>query len=209
MPGCFFSHACEPTRPCSSAAKRITTIERFGLAPAILIRRSASMPGAKPDPSSTPPVAPLKQSKCPPMTMYSSGELRAADRGDHVVVLDRAHLEPVADVELELDRLALLDQGLDLVVLGVEQLDVRQDRQLVPRCGVAVEDADWRQAQAGHGAEGSSGRLGPLDGPERARLHQRARQRRDELRSRRTRASRAGRRERTRCCRRRSAPTCP
>ncbi len=73
MSGCFFSHACEPTSPCSSAANRMMTIERFGLPPAALMSRSASMPGANPDPSSTPPVAALKQSKCPPMTMYSSG----------------------------------------------------------------------------------------------------------------------------------------
>src|SRR5450756_1730556 len=51
--GCFFSHACEPTRPFSSAANRIITIERLGFAPAALIRRTASMPGANPEPSST------------------------------------------------------------------------------------------------------------------------------------------------------------
>ena len=58
---------------CSSAANRMTMIDRFGWPPAALIRRIASMLGAKPLPSSTPPVAPLKQSKCPPMTTYSSG----------------------------------------------------------------------------------------------------------------------------------------
>jgi hypothetical protein len=73
IPGCFFSQPWDPTRPCSSAANRTTTIERFGLPPAALTRRSASIPGAKPDPSSMPPVAPLKQSKWPPITMYSSG----------------------------------------------------------------------------------------------------------------------------------------
>lgn len=40
---------------------------------------------------------------------------RALDGRDDVVVLDRPHLEPVADVELELDRLALLDHRLDSV----------------------------------------------------------------------------------------------
>ena len=71
--GCFFSQACDPTRPCSSAAKAMNTIERFGFAPAAAMRRIASIPGAKPDPSSTPPVPPVNASKWPPMTMYSSG----------------------------------------------------------------------------------------------------------------------------------------
>ncbi len=71
--GCCFSQACDPTRPCSSAAKPIKMIERFGFAPAVAMRRIASMVGANPDPSSTPPVPPVNESKWPPMTMYSSG----------------------------------------------------------------------------------------------------------------------------------------
>ncbi len=71
--GCFFSQACDPTRPCSSAAKAMKMIERFGFAPAAATRRIASIPGANPDPSSTPPVPPENASKWPPMTMYSSG----------------------------------------------------------------------------------------------------------------------------------------
>ena len=49
--GCFFSQACDPTRPCSSAAKAMKTIERFGFAPVAAMRRIASIPGANPDPS--------------------------------------------------------------------------------------------------------------------------------------------------------------
>ena len=83
------------------------------------------------------------------------GILPPAERGHDAVVLDRAHLEPIPDVELELRLLALLDQGFDLVVLIFGQLDVGQLRQLVPRLDEAVHDAE----RLG---------LGRLDGAQRA-----------------------------------------
>jgi hypothetical protein len=67
------------------------------------------------------------------------GEFRPLEGGDHVMVFDRSHFEPVPDVELELDRLALLGQGLDLLVLVLGQLDVGQDRELVPGLDEPVE----------------------------------------------------------------------
>ena len=67
------------------------------------------------------------------------GEFGAAEGRDDAVVLDRPHLEPVPDVELELDRLALLDQALDLFPLAFGQLDIGQHRKLVPGCDVPVQ----------------------------------------------------------------------
>ena len=67
------NQSCDPTSPFSSAAKRIMAIERFGAPPASLMRRMASIPGETPDISSTPPVPPSKESKCPPRITYSSG----------------------------------------------------------------------------------------------------------------------------------------
>ena len=104
---------------------------------------------------------------------------RAAQRGHDVVVLDRAHLEPVADVELELDGLVLRDQRRDLFELGVEQLDVGQHRQPVPRRGVAVEQAE-RRLRVVVRLRGR-GRRRRLDRPERASIDQGLGKRRNQV----------------------------
>ena len=142
--GCFFSHACEPTRPFSSAANAMKTIERFGFAPDAAIRRMASMPGANPDPSSTPPVALLNASKCPPMTMYSSGYVVPRSVATTLWYLIGPILNQLRMSNSRTTGSFLSDQRLDLVPLLVEQLDVGQHRQLVPRRRVAVERAEGR-----------------------------------------------------------------
>ena len=115
--GWALMYAREPSRPCSSPLQSMNRIVRRGLTPAFIRMRAASSVVAQPVPLSVVPGGPVPGVDVAADDHVLVGELGAGDVGDHVVERDRALLEVVADVELEDDRLALLDQPGDLVEL--------------------------------------------------------------------------------------------